>query len=175
MWQALAIGTDLLHAVLMVAWAGGLPLLVWHRWPRVSRGYALYAIVFVVTSQVSRWLLGECFLTTFARSFWVRVLSSAPVSKEWFTVRLARAAFHLTLSHRAIVIVSEAFVIGTAVSALVSLRRLSTRPAFAPPASPSPPEASSPRQVEHAARYERPEPTTCERTWPPSWEKRSPW
>jgi hypothetical protein len=124
MWQALAVGTDFVHAMLMVAWIAGLPLLVWHRWPRAARTYAVYAIVFVVTSQVSQWVLGECFLTNLALFCWERVPSTAPVSKEWFTVRIARAVFHMAPSHRAIVILSEALVVTTAVAALWSLHRL---------------------------------------------------
>jgi hypothetical protein len=124
MWQTLAVGTDFVHAMLMVAWVTGLPLLVWHRWPRLAQGYALYAIVFVVVSQLSQWFLGECFITTIALFLWEHVPSSAPVSKEWFTVRIARAVFHMAPSHRSIVMASEVMVVVTAVAALWSLHRL---------------------------------------------------
>lgn len=127
MWQVLAIGTDFLHATLMAVWFAGLPLLFWHRWPRVARAYAIYATVFVVVSQVSRWLLGDCFLTNIAIFFWERVPASAPVSKEWFSVRLAQAVFHMTPSHRSIVRVSEAMVVLAALGALSSLHRLRAR------------------------------------------------
>jgi hypothetical protein len=125
MWQTLAVGTDLLHAILMGAWVAGLPLLVWqHRWPRVARLYALYAIAFIVASQLSQWFLGECFLTSIALFLWERVPSSAPVSKEWFTVRIAQAVFHMAPSHRSIVLASEAMIVATALAALWSFHRL---------------------------------------------------
>jgi hypothetical protein len=129
MWQTLAVGTDFVHAMLMVAWMVGLPLLVWHRWPRVAYGYALYAIVFVVVSQLSQWFLGECFLTSIAIFFWQHVPSAAPDSQEWFTVRLAQAVFHMAPSHRSIAVVSELMVVMTALAALWSVHRLRTRKA----------------------------------------------
>jgi hypothetical protein len=122
MWQVLAVATDLLHAMLMGVWVIGLPLLVWHRWPSVTRAFAVYAILFVAASQASRWLLGECFVTTIALFFWEHVPSSAPVSKEWFTVRLAQAVFHSSPSHRAVVLASEAAVVATAAMATWSLQ-----------------------------------------------------
>ena len=124
MWQTLAIGTDLLHAMLMAAWFAGLPLLVWHRWPRLSRSYACYAIAFVVVSQLSQWLLGACFLTPIALHFWERVPATAPVSREWFTVRIAQAVFHMAPSHRAIAIISELLIVATSLGALWSMHRL---------------------------------------------------
>ena len=126
-WQFLAVTTDLLHAMLMVAWVIGMPLLLWHRWPRLAQGYAGYAIAFVTTSQLSQWLLGECFLTNIALWFWERVPSSAPVSHDWFTVRIARAVFHMAPSHRFIAHLSEALVLATALAALWSLHRLHER------------------------------------------------
>ena len=126
MWQILAVATDLVHATLMAAWVVGFPLLFWHRWPRAARIYAVYAILFVVASQLSQWALGECFLTAMALRFWEQVPSSAPVSKEWFTVRIARAIFHMAPSHRSIVHVSETMVVATAAAALWSLHRLRT-------------------------------------------------
>jgi hypothetical protein len=124
MSQALAVGTDFVHAILMALWIGGLPMLFWHRWPRVTGAYAAYAIGFVVVSQLSQWLLGECFLTAIGLSFWEKVPSSAPPSKEWFTVRIAQAVFHLAPSHRSITIVSETLIVATAAGVLWSLHRL---------------------------------------------------
>jgi hypothetical protein len=129
MAQALAVATDFIHALLMAAWVAGLPLLVWHRWPRLSHAYAIYAIVFVIVSQVSQWILGECFLTAIALHFWEQVPSSAPASKEWFTVRAAQAIFHLAPSHRSISRLSEVMVVATALGALWSFHRW--RPAAA--------------------------------------------
>jgi hypothetical protein len=114
---------DFLHAILMVAWVAGLPLLFSRRWPRASRWYAVYAVVFIVLNQASRFFLGECFLTTLARLLWER--GGAPTRSapgEWFTVRVAMAVFHLTPSHRSIKVVSEVLIGLTAIGMLWSSR-----------------------------------------------------
>ena len=118
MWAILAAGVDFVHALLMAAWVGGLPLLFWHRWPRFTRVYGVYAVAFILVSQGSHWLFGECFFTTIAR--WCARSSAAPISDEWFTVRVAQSVFRLTPSHRAIVWVSEALILMTALGALSS-------------------------------------------------------
>jgi hypothetical protein len=116
---------DVLHAVLMAVWALGLPLLVWRRHARLSRAYAIYALVFVVLSQVSQWVLGECFLTTLARFAWESqpAGTAPPDVEEWFTVRTAKAVFGAAPSHRSVVIASEAMIAATAFAALWSLHR----------------------------------------------------
>jgi hypothetical protein len=114
---------DALHALLMVAWVAGLPLLFWHRFPRASRTYALYAVVFVAINQVSRLFLGECVLTTLARKLWSYGLPAGATPDEWFTVRLARAVFHASPSHGAITVLSEILVLITAIGVLLSLHR----------------------------------------------------
>jgi len=109
---------DFVHALLMAAWILGLPLLFWYRWPRLTRGYAFYAIGFIVANQLSHALLGECFLTTLARAFWERGPrpgGSAPIYEEWFTVRMAEAIFRMTPSHRAVKLTSEALILLTAI------------------------------------------------------------
>ncbi len=103
MFPVLGSLVDFLHALLMVAWVAGLPLLFWRRHPRLSRLYAVYAVVFIVLNQGSRLFLGECFLTTLSRYLWEH--GGAPprsAPDEWFTVRVALAVFHLTPSHRSI-------------------------------------------------------------------------
>jgi hypothetical protein len=121
----LAVAVDGLHAAFMTVWFLGLPLLLWHRWPRVSSAYSIYALIFVVVSQLSHWILGECFLTTIARWLWERQPEgTAPAHvDEWFTVRMAEAVFRLTPSHRAIVWISEAFILATAIGSLRTMRR----------------------------------------------------
>ena len=69
-YRVLAAGIDLLHAASMLLWGLGLPLLVWHRFPRLSRGYMWFASAFVIVTVVSQQLLGECVLTTWARTLW---------------------------------------------------------------------------------------------------------
>jgi hypothetical protein len=115
---------DFVHALLMAAWVLGLPLLFWRRYPRLTRGYAVYAVGFIVLNQLSRLFLGECFLTTVSRWLWER--GGAPprsAPSEWFTVRLALAVFHMAPSHRSITVLSEALIFVTAVGMLISMRR----------------------------------------------------
>jgi hypothetical protein len=115
---------DLFHALLMAAWLLGLPLLFWHRWPRTTRLYAIYAVLFVVVNALSNALIGECFITTLSRACWGRASGGTPVSHEWFTVRLAEAIFRLSPSHAAVKVVSKVLVLVTAIGALTSLRHL---------------------------------------------------
>ena len=120
MFPILGSVVDFLHALLMVAWVVGLPLLFSRRYPRAARWYAVYAIGFIVLNQASRFLLGECFLTTVARFFWEHGDTPPSAPGEWFTVRLAMAVFHLTPSHRSITVVSELLIGVTAIGMLVS-------------------------------------------------------
>jgi hypothetical protein len=116
---------DVLHASLIAVWVLGLPLLVFRRRARLSRAYAIYALTFVVVSQVSQWVLGECFLTTLARFAWESqpAGTAPPDVEEWFTVRMAKAVFGATPSHRAVVVLSEIMIVVTALAALWSLHR----------------------------------------------------
>ncbi len=120
MWASLAAMVDFVHALLMAVWVCGLPLLFWHKRPMLTRVYGVYAVVFIAVSQISHWLAGECFLTTVAR--WCLRKASAPVSGEWFTVRVSQAIFHLAPSHRAIVWISEGMILVTAIGVLSSHR-----------------------------------------------------
>jgi hypothetical protein len=114
---------DFLHAALMALWVLGLPLLFWHRFPRLTLGYAAYAIAFVVLNQLSMLLLNECFLTTLARVFWSATPHGGGTSvDEWFTVRFAREVFSLTPSHVTIKRLSEAFILVTAVGMVFTMR-----------------------------------------------------
>jgi hypothetical protein len=70
LWRFLAAATDVVHVASMLAWGLGMPLLFWHRFPRLSRAYMWFAMAFVVVSVASHALLGECFLTTIARELW---------------------------------------------------------------------------------------------------------
>jgi len=124
MYPWLASTVDFAHAMLMVAWVAGLPLLFWKKRPRLTRAYAVYAIVFIVLYQVSRVFLGECFLTTLSRFLWEHGGAPPRTSpNEWFTVRVAVMVFHLTPSHRSITIIGQILVFVSAVGMLLSLRR----------------------------------------------------
>jgi hypothetical protein len=124
MYPTLASTVDFAHAMFMVAWVLGLPLLFWRKHPRLTRAYAVYAIVFIVIYQLSRVFLGECFLTTISRWLWQHGGAPPRTSpNEWFTVRIAVAIFHLTPSHRSITIIGQILVFVSAVGMLLSLRR----------------------------------------------------
>ena len=77
---------ELVHVVVIAAWLVSLPLLFWHRWPRLSWWAAAYALVFVAINRLSTWFLGECILTRAAR--WC----GGGWDNEWFSVKLARLA-----------------------------------------------------------------------------------
>ncbi|MFO0554173.1 MAG: hypothetical protein U0271_37680 [Polyangiaceae bacterium] len=124
MWHVLGASIDLVHALLMVAWVVGLPLLFVRKHPRWARTYAVYSITFIVVSQVSQWVLGECFFTTLARlAYEAEAPGSAPPSHEWFTVRLAVSIFKLSPSHHVITWVFEGLVLVTAIGVVTALRR----------------------------------------------------
>lgn len=125
MYGLAAAALDALHALFMVLQVVGLPLFFWHRWPRLTRAYAIYAITFIALNQLSKYLLGECFLTTLARLLWARaVIDPGDVPAEWFTVRLAQWVFHMTPSHRAVALAGEALMLVTAVGVLVWRRHV---------------------------------------------------
>ena len=112
---------ETIHATFMVAYFVGIPLLFFHRWPRVSRIYAVYAISFVVFSQGSKLLWGHCFLTPLAGELWHRSGTAVAVN-EWFTVRLSNLVFHCAPSHRIISWIGDVFVLVTAIGAVLRLR-----------------------------------------------------
>jgi hypothetical protein len=131
MWSALAAGVDFAHALFMAAWVLGLPLLFLHRWTRLTRAFASYAIAFVALNLASRALLGECFLTALSQLCWdhaARAAGHAPVPREWFTVRAAEMVFRLTPSHRGVKLASEGLIFVTAVGVLVSALKTRRRP-----------------------------------------------
>ncbi len=130
MYAVLSVAVDLVHAASMVVWILGLPLLFVRRWPRLSLAYAVYAVAFVVVSQGSQLLLGECFLTTIARALqhW-GALRGSPTDEAWFTQRAARAVFGLAPSRRAISVTFDVLVAVTAVGVLVRMLHGRSTPA----------------------------------------------
>jgi hypothetical protein len=127
LFRFLAIGVDVAHAAAMIAWGAGLPLLVWHRYARLSRAYTWFAAVFVVLSVASQWALGECFLTRIAREFWFRgggFRDGVP-----FTVLFTNAVAGIRPSTRTAVIIWEAAVLATSVGSLWSFYRHARRDA----------------------------------------------
>lgn len=119
---ALATLVDFIHALLIVVWVGGLPLLFWRHFPGVSRAYAVYAAAFVIVNLLSSWLIGECPLTILARLLWVRAPTRPPHTNEWFTVRFAELVFSLSPSHRSIKLITKALILASAVGVLYPRR-----------------------------------------------------
>lgn len=124
----LAVTVDAFHALAMVLWVLCLPLLFWHRWPRVTKFYGWFAVIFIVANMVSQWVLGECFLTTIARALWERASNVPENLDDWFTVRFSELVFRLTPSHRAVKIATEVLILATALGTLHSMRRLRQKP-----------------------------------------------
>lgn len=140
----LGASVDVLHALFMVIWVLGLPLLFWHRFPRLTLAYAAYAVGFVVLNQLSELLLGECFLTSLARAAWQHAPRAGGPHVEpetWFTVRLAEAVFHMTPSHHGIKLASMVLIFVTALGVgfrgLVAFRARRAPNAIAPAAKTS--------------------------------------
>jgi hypothetical protein len=130
MWRAFGSAVDVVHALLMVAWVIGLPLLFVRRWQRLTHAYSVYAIAFILTSQLSHVALGECFLTTISRALWEHSAAYGAAltdSSEWFTVRLAKWVFDMSPTHRAVVISTELLILLTVLGELFVLHRKSAR------------------------------------------------
>lgn len=107
--SGLAAFVDFIHALAMVFWVVSLPFLCIRRWPRWRRFCAYYALAFIVLSQASDLLLGECFLTTLSRL--LAEWSGAYVPDTWFTVRLAQTIFNLRPSESLIADLTKAIVL----------------------------------------------------------------
>ena len=115
---------DFVHALALLAWVGGLPILFLARSERLRRAYAVYAIGFIVLSWTSRWLLGACFLTRISTALWKSGrphLEAAP--ETWFTVRFAEAVFHLRPREESIVAIWYGLVLVSCLGLLVHARR----------------------------------------------------
>lgn len=120
MYAALATLSDVLHALTMIVWALGLPLLVWHRWPRLTRAYSWFALAFIVASQLSHLVLGECFFTTLSRALWTA--AGNPVVGSFTTQLVSRiAGFRPT--GREIVVAWETAIVVTSLALLWSAHR----------------------------------------------------
>jgi hypothetical protein len=122
-FQVAAQLIDISHALAMLLWALGLPLLFWHRFPSLSHAYMLFALGFVVGTVASHQLLGECFLTSLARYCW----NQAGVLREAvpFTTVLANSVAGFRPRTRTVVIVWESLVLLSGVGGLYYWHRLS--------------------------------------------------
>ena len=144
-YAAAAALVDAVHAAAMTAFFGGLPLLFFLRWPRLSRFYAVYAVSFVVLSQGSQLLWGHCFFTPLAGWLWNR--SGWPVDAgEWFTVRVAKLVFHAAPSQHIVSRIGDAAILILAVAAILRLRsHLKAQREKRQPAGPTPTLTPTPR------------------------------
>ena len=104
----LAVLTDVIHALLMVCFVGGLPFLFWHRFPKGTTAYCIYCLAFIIVNQVSQYTLGCCIFTTIAGWFYHQ--ANHAVSNEWFAVRAANFIFGLTPSHKTLNHITEFLV-----------------------------------------------------------------
>jgi hypothetical protein len=120
MYALLAILSDLVHLTAMIVWAVGLPLLLWHRWPRLSLAYTWYALLFVLASQLSHLAVGECFLTTLSRLLWE---AAGDPTASSFTVRLVEIVAGFRPSERSAVIIWQIAIVATSIGMLWSLHR----------------------------------------------------
>jgi hypothetical protein len=120
----LAAGTDVVHALAMLIWGLGLPLLVWHRWPRLSAVYTAYALTFLIVSQVSHVWLGECFLTTLARELWRKTGVMGSGDRISFTTRVVETLAGIRPSEESSVLIWEVAILLTAFGVLVRFFKL---------------------------------------------------
>lgn len=124
-YRFLAMLVDVSHALVMLVWGLGLPLLIWHRFERLSHVYTLFAALFVVSSVSSHLLLGECFLTTLARSLWTA--SGGWRDEVPFSVVLADTVAGIRPSTQSAVWVWEVAILGTSLGGLWSWRKARSR------------------------------------------------
>ncbi len=117
-----AATVDLVHAASMLVWGLGLPLLFWHRFPRLSHAYLLFSVAFVTISLGSHLLLGECALTTLARHLWLAgggYRSGVP-----FSALLANAVAGIRPTEREVVVAWELAVLATSAGGVWSWLRM---------------------------------------------------
>jgi hypothetical protein len=115
-FRLLAMGVDALHLAAMVLWGLGLPLLVWHRYPALSRLYMWYSVAFVAVTVASHLLLGECVLTTLARFAW----NAAGVERDAapFTTILVNSVASFAPSSRTVVLLWEGAILSSSLGSL---------------------------------------------------------
>jgi hypothetical protein len=104
---------DVFHALVMIVWIAGLPLLFWHRYPKLTIAYCIYSIIFIIINQLSQYFLGECILTTLARYY-----QSGQSDNEWFAVKFAKFIFGLTPTHKGVKIATEVLIAIAAVGSI---------------------------------------------------------
>jgi hypothetical protein len=122
-FELLSAAVDVIHALAMLIWGLGLPLLFWHRWPALSRGYMVYSLAFIAVSVTSQLVLGECFLTTLARDLAEQGTNTVLREKTSFTVRLVEAVAGMRPTERLAVRLWELAIFVTCMGMLVHVWR----------------------------------------------------
>lgn len=112
----LAWSVDLTHALLMLLWGIGLPLLYWNRYPRLSQAYEWFALAFVGGSVASHLAIGECFLTLLSRNLWEA--AGGFRDRIPFVVLLVNAVARVRPSTRTAVLFWQGAVVVSALSVL---------------------------------------------------------
>lgn len=120
-YTLLAASVDLAHVLSMLLWGLGLPLLVRHHFPRLSRAYMWFAAAFVVISLASHGAWGECVLTRVARELWRR--GGAYRDGIPFVALLVNSIAGLRPSNRLVVLLWEVAIFLTSVGGLWCWRR----------------------------------------------------
>lgn len=113
----IAVSIQVFHALVMMLWILGLPLLFWHRYPKLTIGYACFALVFIIINQISHYTLGECILTTMERWCWDHS-GHHITTEQWFSVRFAHFIFGFTPSHHGIKVATELLIAISAIGGL---------------------------------------------------------
>ncbi len=109
----------------MLLWALGLPLLLWHGYPRLSRAAMWFSIVFVVVSVGSHQVIGQCVLTALAGYLWQA--AGGHHDGVPFVVSLTHRIAGVRPSARAAVLAWELAVLAYSVAILWCWRWLPTR------------------------------------------------
>ena len=125
LYGVLAEVVDVVHALSMLVWGLGLPLLLWHHFPRWSRAYMRFAIAFVLISVLSHYVLGECVLTTMARRLW-HASGTARDGAPFMTL-LVNDIAGIRPSNRSVVHAWELAVLATSVGSLWCWARTSRK------------------------------------------------
>lgn len=114
--QYLGAGVDVFHALTMLLWVAGFPFLFLKGYPKISKLYFIYTLLFILINQISKYFLGECVLTTIAGYFYSK--SDDSYHNEWFIVRVAYSIFGLVPSHEMIRFCTKVIVVITIIGVI---------------------------------------------------------
>jgi hypothetical protein len=122
-FELLGAAVDAVHALAMLVWGLGLPLLFWHRRMSLTRIYTVYSLVFIGISVVSHLTLGQCVLTVVARDLYLAGHHPELRETTSFIVRIVELVAGIRPSERWAVWVWEAGLFGGSAATLWSLHR----------------------------------------------------